>query len=303
MGIFKNFINKLFNSDTVALPSNKIITIRTNENVPPEIQDVISGYLFVATLDERTCLKCLKLDGQLTDKSPPLHEGCRCVRIPKTKSWAELGINIKEIELNTRASAIGPIAGNAYREYLIERAENIKNGIKDEDLANILRYFANELEKKYPNDKDEIVKIKNAVFSVSPANDMLDKIEALLDQVNWPADPWDLIIKCADSERDDLIEKTLFRMAGQIPKGEYCKRHQEHLFRNAADAIKKNHPHLSIKYYAIATKQNPKNTAGMIALAKAYKRVKDEENAKLWFGKVLKVNPGHKSAKKEYDKL
>ena len=278
------------------------VTIRANEDVPTEMQDVVSGYTLSATLDEKTCLECLKLDGKLTNRVPPLHDGCRCIRLPKTKTYKELGLNIGEIRLTKRASAIGPIAGNAYREYLIKRAESIENGTEVDALVNVLRGFVDKLEKKYPDDKDEVIKIKKAVFSESPTNDV-EEIESLLGQINWPSDPWDLIAKCADMNRDDIIEKALYRMAGQIPHGEYRKKHREQLFRKAADSIKKNHPHLSIKYYIIAAQQNPQNTAGMVALAKAYKRAKDKENAKIWFGKALEVNPDHKGAKKEYDKL
>ncbi len=64
--------------------------------------DVIDHWEFVATLDELTCEECAALDGttmsadqfgnaiELTE-AVDVHPNCRCVMVPVTKSWEELG--------------------------------------------------------------------------------------------------------------------------------------------------------------------------------------------------------------------
>ncbi|WP_066298853.1 phage minor head protein [Arthrobacter luteolus] len=61
--------------------------------------DLMAGWLWGASLDARTCPSCLAQHGKLhpVDEEGPIdhHQG-RCDRIPKTKSWRELGFNLDE---------------------------------------------------------------------------------------------------------------------------------------------------------------------------------------------------------------
>jgi SPP1 gp7 family putative phage head morphogenesis protein len=64
-------------------------------------RDVLDGWTWIATLDRRTCPSCWGMHGThhpLTQPGPWDHQSGRCARMPKVKTWRELGIDMDELE-------------------------------------------------------------------------------------------------------------------------------------------------------------------------------------------------------------
>jgi hypothetical protein len=92
--------------------------------------DVIKGVSWLSTLDSHVCIPCSVRDGMSWDldgkpmdgtdlpfgSGTPLHWNCRCVLIPRTRSWKDLGIDAEEIPASTRASMDGQVSANLRME-------------------------------------------------------------------------------------------------------------------------------------------------------------------------------------------
>ncbi|HEY3559650.1 MAG TPA: phage minor head protein [Kribbella sp.] len=65
--------------------------------------DVLDGWMWLAALKSNPfpCPACIGMNGTrhpLTEPGPLGHQNCRCTRVPVTKSWADLGIDLPEPE-------------------------------------------------------------------------------------------------------------------------------------------------------------------------------------------------------------
>lgn len=63
----------------------------------------VKGWMWSATLDDRTCPVCVFMDGQVFDLDEPFatHPNCRCAPIPVTFSFEELGIDFTGPKIDT----------------------------------------------------------------------------------------------------------------------------------------------------------------------------------------------------------
>ncbi|HUS74288.1 MAG TPA: phage minor head protein [Sedimentisphaerales bacterium] len=93
--------------------------------------DVVKGIQWISTLDSRTCMTCMNLDGKVFDigEKPGIpHFGCRCSDAPVLRSWKELGINAKELDPGTRASMNGQVpATQTYPAWLKKQDTEVQN--------------------------------------------------------------------------------------------------------------------------------------------------------------------------------
>ena len=92
--------------------------------------DVIDHYEFLATLDALTCEECGSLDGSIIpagdmfgsgleiDSSVEVHNRCRCVAVPVTKTWEELGFEgIEEPEGSRISRPYYPVDEKGERDW------------------------------------------------------------------------------------------------------------------------------------------------------------------------------------------
>lgn len=111
---------------TIARTYVQTANVAAQMAVYAENDDLVKGWRWSSVLEpgysksgRGTCMSCASLDGRVFDlgKGPsiPLHPRCRCVAIPVTKTWRELGIDRDEIEA-------------AIRPYTIRSDQNIDAG-------------------------------------------------------------------------------------------------------------------------------------------------------------------------------
>lgn len=99
------------------------------------LADVVSGMCFHATLQLRTPLRILKRNGEILPLGTDLpddFEQWMGIWVPKTKTWAELGIDVAEADYeSSAASHIGPVKPSEYLPFLVA----IREVVEDRSLS------------------------------------------------------------------------------------------------------------------------------------------------------------------------
>lgn len=88
-----------------------------------ENPDLVKGVRWVATLDSRTTPICQHRDGMVFKPNegprPPAHINCRSTTVPILVSWEDLGLDIGDVPVGTRASMNGQVPADlTYGEWL-----------------------------------------------------------------------------------------------------------------------------------------------------------------------------------------
>lgn len=123
------------------------VTTQAREATYAEMDDVLEGVQWVATLDTKTCPTCGPLDGKVfpvkEGPRPPAHWNCRCTTAPVTKSLeAILGKRkAKEtVSESTRASMDGQVPESVtYTEWIQDQDAATQDEVFGPGRARLLR--------------------------------------------------------------------------------------------------------------------------------------------------------------------
>jgi len=123
------------------------VTTQAREATYAEMDDVLEGVQWVATLDTKTCPTCGPLDGKVfpvkEGPRPPAHWNCRCTTAPVTKSLeAILGKRkAKEtVSESTRASMDGQVPESVtYTEWIQDQDATTQDEVFGPGRARLLR--------------------------------------------------------------------------------------------------------------------------------------------------------------------
>lgn len=123
------------------------VTTQAREATYSEMDDVLEGVQWVATLDTKTCPTCGPLDGKVfpvkEGPRPPAHWNCRCTTAPVTKSLeAILGKRkAKEtVSESTRASMDGQVPESVtYTEWIQDQDAATQDEVFGPGRARLLR--------------------------------------------------------------------------------------------------------------------------------------------------------------------
>jgi hypothetical protein len=104
-----------------------------------ENDDIVIGYRWSSTLDQRTCQVCAPLDGRVfkLDKgpAPPLHPNCRCSQVPELDGRFSL---LRESA--TRSALGGPVdARQTYYSWLKDQPKDFQDAAIGSTRAKLLR--------------------------------------------------------------------------------------------------------------------------------------------------------------------
>lgn len=95
--------------------------------------DIIKSFVWFTALDSHVCPLCIGRSGKewrnnkehtpmghsVPFQIPPIHYNDRCLLLPKTMTFEEMGIDLPETPIGTRASSLGQIDGNTtFNDYL-----------------------------------------------------------------------------------------------------------------------------------------------------------------------------------------
>jgi hypothetical protein len=161
-GATDSFLKQI--SEDIANIQHSPMTMKPNQrniSIYKANADIVKGYTLSVAMQLRTPLKYLEMLGQIFDLEAdppqiPIEYGCW---IPQCKSWAELGIDIKEWTEGTMASDIGPIpaSGGQYLEFLKAFRTIVESTMSPEQMKDAIlslgtdnSYFASIL-STHPN--------------------------------------------------------------------------------------------------------------------------------------------------------
>jgi SPP1 gp7 family putative phage head morphogenesis protein len=108
--------------------------------------DIIKELKWFSAMDGHVCPKCIALSGRVWKntedhepvghvvpfRNPPIHWNDRCVLLPVTKTFRELGVDLPEVPEGMRASKYGPISSKTTFDEFLKRQPKAQ---QDEQLG------------------------------------------------------------------------------------------------------------------------------------------------------------------------
>lgn len=137
-------------AEYIARTAVSSVVNNAKEAVFKQNTDLIKAVLFVATLDTRTTLVCINLDGKVfkvgEGKRPPMHFSCRSTTVPVISSWKEFGI--KDPPPATRASMRGTVpAKTTYKGWLRKQNKATQIKVLGKERTELYRSGAVKIDK------------------------------------------------------------------------------------------------------------------------------------------------------------
>lgn len=140
-------INKALNwkgkqAQYIARTAVSNVVHQAKEEVFKKNRDIIRKVQWISTLDVRTSIECIHLDGKMFNVAdgprPPIHFNCRSTVIPITPSWQEFGI--EDPPPATRASMDGGVPAKMnYRTWLKKQSKATQIKVLGKKRANLYR--------------------------------------------------------------------------------------------------------------------------------------------------------------------
>ncbi len=116
---------------------------KANKAIVPKVQ-------WTATLDDRTTVVCINLDGKVFETGkgprPPIHFQCRSTVVPVTPSWQEFGVS--DPPPGTRASMNGAVPDKVtYKQWFAKQSKSTQIKVLGKKKAELFRSGRVKIEK------------------------------------------------------------------------------------------------------------------------------------------------------------
>ncbi|KKK95019.1 hypothetical protein LCGC14_2677000, partial [marine sediment metagenome] len=140
-------VQKVFSMGTrqaqaIARTATSAVVHNAREEVFKQNKDIVPKLQWTATLDDRTTVICINLDGKVFETGhgprPPIHFQCRSTVVPVTPSWQEFGVS--DPPPATRASMNGAVpAKTTYKQWLRKQPKSVQVKILGKKKAELYR--------------------------------------------------------------------------------------------------------------------------------------------------------------------
>ena len=148
-------VQKAFNTGTkqaqaIARTATSAVVHNAREEVFKANKDIVPKVQWTATLDDRTTVVCINLDGKIfetgTGPRPPIHFQCRSTVVPVTPSWQEFGVS--DPPPATRASMNGAVPAKlTYKKWLAQQSKATQVKVLGKKKAELYRSGRVKIEK------------------------------------------------------------------------------------------------------------------------------------------------------------